>query len=333
MTRSDRPSAAVVIGGPSSLNGQIGCARRAHTAVGDGTSKIGSTLVSLLQPMKTPHVLVVDDDRDTRELYKLVYEVGGYRVSEADGVSTGVDAAKRLRPDVVLTDWRLADGDGLELCRALRRHGRTRLIPTVAATGMTLSPAVRTEARRWGCEAFLTKPIDIDLLILATATTLQTTRARALRAASVRLRRFAALSRRNVGVSAAGTLTAANLLSSYRGPVDGAGAVALLIADDTGRYVAANDRAAELTGYDSHVLTTMSVVDLTPEPHVSAGQRLWTSFIADGTQEGVYLVKRRDGVAMPMQYVAVANIAPGLHLSALTPAGAGAIRQRSAVMA
>ncbi len=271
--------------------------------------------------MKTPHVLVVDDDRDTRELYKLVYETSGYRVSEADGVSRGVDAAQRLRPDVVLTDWRLADGDGMELCRALRRHGPTRLIPTVAATGMTLNAASRAEARRWGCETFLTKPIDIDALLRATASTLQLTQARPLRAASVRVRRFAALSRRNATrASPARTLTAADLLSASCVRVNGA--VALIIADDTGRYVAANDRAAELTGYDPQVLTTMSVADLTPDPQVSAGQRLWNSFIADGTQEGVYLLKRRDGVAIPMQYVAVANIAPGLHLSALTPAGA-----------
>ncbi|MDQ3347074.1 MAG: response regulator [Acidobacteriota bacterium] len=275
--------------------------------------------------MKTPHVLVVDDDRDTRELYKLVYETSGYRVSEADGVSRGVDAAQRLRPDVVLTDWRLADGDGMELCRALRRHGPTRLIPTVAATGMTLNAASRAEARRWGCETFLTKPIDIDVLLRATASTLQLTQARVLRAASVRLRRFAVSLRSNAaGTSAARTLTASGLLSASQASVNGG--VALIIADDTGRYVGANDRAAELTGYDSKVLTTMSVADLTPEPQASAGQRLWNSFIADGTQEGVYLVKRRDGVAVPMRYVAIANITPGLHLSALTPADAVDIR-------
>ncbi len=271
--------------------------------------------------MNTPHVLVVDDDRDTRELYKLVYKVSGYRVSEADGLSSGVDAAQRFRPDVVLTDWMLADGDGMELCRALRRHGRTRLIPTLAATGMTLSPAARAEARRWGCETFLTKPIEIDMLLRATSSTLQMTQARALRAASARLRRFAALSRESATKgSATRPLTAAELLSGSRARVNAA--VALIIADDSGRYVAVNDRAAALTGYDSQILTTMSVADLTPGPQVATGRRLWNSFLADGTQEGVYLLTRRDGVAVPMRYVAVANIVPGLHLSALTPAEA-----------
>jgi PAS domain S-box-containing protein len=111
---------------------------------------------------------------------------------------------------------------------------------------------------------------------------------------------------------------AAEVLSASRQRIDAS--VALMIADDAGQYVAANERAAELTGYAPNVLTTMSVADLTPEPELPAGLDLWSSFIEDGMQEGVYVVKRRDGRAIPLRYVAVANIAPGLHLSALGPA-------------
>ena len=94
--------------------------------------------------------------------------------------------------------------------------------------------------------------------------------------------------------------------------------IALIIADDAGKYVAVNDTAAELTGYEPSVLTTLSVADLTPDPQATVGRELWHRFMESGAQEGVFLIKRRDGQAVPLRYVAFANIAPGLHLSALT---------------
>ena len=269
--------------------------------------------------MEPSHVLIVDDDPDTRELYRLVFEVSGYRVSEAHSAAGAAEAALLLRPNIIVSDWMLGDGDGLTLCKTLRRHGRTRLIPVIAATGMSLSSETRGRARLLGCETFLTKPIDIDTLVRAASATLQVTQARRLRAAAVRVRRYAAGVRSNARhLSAARNLTAAEVLSASRQRVDAS--VALIIADDSGRYVAANERAAELTGYPPSVLTTMSVADLTPEFEQPAGLDLWNSFIDSGMQEGVYVVKRRDGRAVPLRYVAVANIAPGLHLSALTPA-------------
>jgi two-component system response regulator PilR (NtrC family) len=114
--------------------------------------------------MSGAHILVVDDDGDTRELYRLVFESLGYRVSEADGVRDGVSLAGQVKPDAVLTDWRLSDGDALELCRRLHHHDATRLVPIVAATGMSLSPEDVARARALGCLEVLTKPVDIDTL-------------------------------------------------------------------------------------------------------------------------------------------------------------------------
>ena len=58
--------------------------------------------------------------------------------------------------------------------------------------------------------------------------------------------------------------------------------VALIVADDSGRYLAVNDRVAELTGYASNELTTMSVADLTPDDVESMRPRLWSRFIEAG---------------------------------------------------
>ena len=272
--------------------------------------------LDLLLATDSPLILVVDDDRDTRELYGLVLQVRGYRHAQADGVETAVSVARRVRPDAVLTDWMLGDGDGIALCLALHRHGRTRRTPIIAATGMSLSPEIRTRARQLGCEIFLTKPIDVDALVRTVSNTLQVTQARSLRAAAVRLRRYARGVRDSARTAPAGAI-ASQLLAASRARVSKS--VALIVADDSGRYLAVNDRVAELTGYASNELTTMSVADLTPDDVESMRPRLWSRFIEAGTQEGVYFLKRRDGRAVPMRYVAVANIAPGLHLSALAP--------------
>lgn len=272
--------------------------------------------------MNSSLVLVVDDDRDTRDLYRLVFELAGFRVADAESCATALEQAKRLKPDVIVTDWMLGDGDGHALCQGLRRHGRTRLIPVVAATGMTLGDPLRAAARRLGCEAFLTKPIDVDVLVRTTADAIQAKQARVLRAAAASVRRKAVHRRRCATENAIPrALSAAELIAPAR--TRARDSVALIIADDAGRYVAVNHRAAELTGYDPAVLTTLSVADLTPDPQVLAGHGLWHRFIESGAQEGVYLVKRRDGAAVPLRYVAVANIAPGLHLSALSPAASG----------
>lgn len=268
-------------------------------------------------------VLIVDDDLDTRELYTLVFEVAGFRVAQADSVGQALEAARRLHPDVIVTDWKLGDGDGLTLCRDLRRHGPTRLIPVVAATGMTLSLEVRAQARQAGCEAFLIKPIDVDVLVRTATAAIQVRQARILRAAAALVRREALRARRTASTaSATARVSASELIAASGAAVRGS--VALIIADDAGQYVAVNERAAELTGYTTTVLMTMSVSDLTSEPQADTAHDLWHQFMESGAQEGVYLVKRSDGEAIPLRYVAFANIAPGLHLSALSPAGAEA---------
>jgi PAS domain S-box-containing protein len=265
-------------------------------------------------------ILVVDDDRDTRELYHLVFELAGYRVAGAGSVADALHVADQLRPDVILTDWLLGDGDGFALCRSLHRRGRTRHIPIVAVTGVTLTPADIQRARDVGCGVVLTKPVDVDHLVAVAGTALHAATARRLRAAVVRVRRRAGRLAQETQVTsrAAGDLrSAARLLverrASAREPV------ALIIADDSGKYVAANSDAAELTGYDPQELATLSVWDLTPG-QASDLQQLWRQFIEAGTQEGAVDLRRRDGRVIQTRYVAIANVAPGLHVGALSAA-------------
>ena len=95
--------------------------------------------------------------------------------------------------------------------------------------------------------------------------------------------------------------------------------VTALAADNTGRYVAANSQATTLTGYSRSELLQMSVKDLTPGMRQDATGELWNRFIQSGAQSGDYVLERRDGVPVHVHYAAYASVAPGVHVSVLTP--------------
>jgi PAS domain S-box-containing protein len=98
--------------------------------------------------------------------------------------------------------------------------------------------------------------------------------------------------------------------------------VAVLIADDAGRYVAANQRAVRLTGFSVEQLLSLTVADLTPVPYTADFQSLWREFITAGAQKGTYQLRRQDGSVVHVHYAAWANIAPGMHVTVLTPTDA-----------
>jgi PAS domain S-box-containing protein len=91
-----------------------------------------------------------------------------------------------------------------------------------------------------------------------------------------------------------------------------------LAADNTGRYVAANALATELTGYTREELMRMSVKDLTPPMRHGTAADLWSKFIHAGTQAGEYVMTRKDGAPVGVKYEAYASVAPGVHLSLFT---------------
>lgn len=96
-------------------------------------------------------------------------------------------------------------------------------------------------------------------------------------------------------------------------------AVAALAADNAGRYIAANSQAHLLTGYTAAELVTMTVMDLTPVPQGPEGVALWEEFLARGEQRGEYELRRRNGAEVRVRYWAYASVAPGVHISLLSP--------------
>ena len=71
-------------------------------------------------------VLIVDDHAGFRLSARRILEVDGYEiVGEAEDGRAAIEAARRLRPDIVLLDVNLPDLDGHSVCRQIRRTRRS----------------------------------------------------------------------------------------------------------------------------------------------------------------------------------------------------------------
>lgn len=104
-----------------------------------------------------PLILVADDDRDTRELYRACFDTGGYRTAEAGTGSQAIVAAIEIVPDVLLTDYLLPDIDGVTVARRLKSDRRTAGIRILMVTGYGRAE-LPTLAAAAGIERVLLKP-------------------------------------------------------------------------------------------------------------------------------------------------------------------------------
>jgi CheY-like chemotaxis protein len=111
---------------------------------------------------RAPHVLLVEDDCDTREMYSLYLSYSGLHVTEARTGRRALERAREERPDVVVTDIAMPEMDGLELSRRLRAEEPTHDVPIIAVSGQASD-----RARQAGADVVLEKPCDPDRLLHA----------------------------------------------------------------------------------------------------------------------------------------------------------------------
>jgi CheY-like chemotaxis protein len=106
-------------------------------------------------------VLVVEDDFDTLHPLAELLRLKGYSVSTATEAEEGLTLARRLRPDLIITDIALPGKSGLHFIGAVRRDPRINLTPIVVISGC--GPMVMVEAEAAGANCCLQKPISIEL--------------------------------------------------------------------------------------------------------------------------------------------------------------------------
>ena len=109
-------------------------------------------------------MLIVDDDRDTREMYGESLRAMGFDVMTSPSAEEALRLAAQVAPAVLVTDLRLrGQVDGFELVRRLRADARTRSTRIIMLTGAAFGPE-RELAEASGCDRFLLKPCLPDAL-------------------------------------------------------------------------------------------------------------------------------------------------------------------------
>jgi phosphate regulon transcriptional regulator PhoB len=104
-----------------------------------------------------PVVLVVEDEKDIRELVRFHLEQEGYVVREADSGEAATAQVSAGTPDLVLLDIMLPGTDGLSLCRRLRAQTSTAGVPIIMLTAKA-AEVDRVLGLEMGADDYVTKP-------------------------------------------------------------------------------------------------------------------------------------------------------------------------------
>jgi len=102
------------------------------------------------------HVLLIEDDPQVAEMYRIGLDMGGYRVTVATDGEAGLRLALESSPDLTLLDYRLPKLDGAAVLRALRADARTRSLRVLVLSAYD-EPSVISGAMAMGALDWLVK--------------------------------------------------------------------------------------------------------------------------------------------------------------------------------
>jgi two-component system, cell cycle response regulator DivK len=132
---------------------------------------LNSTAVSLREKgsysMGSKHeaarVLLVEDTEDNRQMMRKLLEMSGFQVVEATNGREAVEAAAKVRPQIILMDLSLPLIDGLAATRQIRSLPGMGTVPIVAVSAHDTAD-FHSDAQAAGCNAYVTKPINYQEL-------------------------------------------------------------------------------------------------------------------------------------------------------------------------
>ncbi len=115
--------------------------------------------------MEKPRIIIVDDDRDTRELLALALEGEGFEVTSAANGLRLIASLQLRRPHLILLDVNMSWIDGFELCKAVKKNENFRDIPVIFISGRG-EPEDRRRGLEAGAADYFVKPLDLNRLLV-----------------------------------------------------------------------------------------------------------------------------------------------------------------------
>jgi len=120
-----------------------------------------------------PHVILIEDEATIRRFVRLALEAEGWQVIEAGTIKQGLVEAGTRRPDLIIADLGLPDGDGVDFIREVRTWSGVPIIVLSART----HESEKVAALDAGADDFITKPFGVAELLARTRANLRRVRA------------------------------------------------------------------------------------------------------------------------------------------------------------
>lgn len=114
--------------------------------------------------MVKERILIVEDDRITRALFRTFLQSEGYATIETANGIDGIKAAENEAPNLILMDIQMPEMDGMQALERLKSNPATDNIPVLALTGYA-AEGDRERLMAKGFDGYLSKPLDLDELL------------------------------------------------------------------------------------------------------------------------------------------------------------------------
>jgi len=111
-------------------------------------------------------ILVIDDETWLREMVHMALEQKGFEVLEAENGAAGIEAARKVLPDLILCDVNMEKVDGYLTLSSLRSEPATASVPFILITGLADHAGMR-HGMELGADDYLPKPFSIEALYAA----------------------------------------------------------------------------------------------------------------------------------------------------------------------
>ncbi|MEP6583814.1 MAG: response regulator [Ginsengibacter sp.] len=118
----------------------------------------------------SPHILVIDDNRDLLQMLTAMLRLKAYKVSTKDNADNMETTLSELAPDVIFMDMLLSGADGCEICRRLKANPAFSNIPIIM---ISAHPQAKDECLKAGANYFLDKPFEMQELFKVVESALQ----------------------------------------------------------------------------------------------------------------------------------------------------------------
>ncbi|MBN1944582.1 MAG: response regulator [Bradymonadales bacterium] len=109
-------------------------------------------------------IIIVDDDREVREMLQVALEAEGFEVGLAANGLRLISSLHVDKPDLILLDVMMSWIDGFELCRAIKQNEEFRHIPVVFISAKRMPEDIQ-RGIELGAADYFTKPVDLEVLV------------------------------------------------------------------------------------------------------------------------------------------------------------------------